>query len=376
MLSICLTGGPCAGKSSVLAYLKRELSSRGYIVFTVPEAATSLITSGAEVGRVLPLPRFQKAVFDQTCFNIRLYTGLTDTVDAERTVILYDRGLCDQIAYIGRDAFTKSLAAHNMTAQDVYGMYDAVFHLVSSAKGAVSAYQWNDENGSTGNNAARHETPAEAAALDDKTLAGWIGHPHLRVFPCEGTFEAKCAKVFREALFLLEPDSREIENKYLVYLPKSGFPSDVIHSFGDEITQTYLLRTDPAIQRRVRKRGSERDGYAYYYTEKTKVIDGARFEDDRRIDKAAYEKLLAEADPRLAPVIKKRVCFVWQDQFFELDIYPFDDRRAIMEIELDEVGQTVSLPDFFDKIVDVTGDNRYKNTALANAGRFPDDDEA
>jgi putative protein kinase ArgK-like GTPase of G3E family len=44
---ICLTGGPCAGKTTALQTLTQVLTSRGYRVLTVPEAATMLMKGGA-----------------------------------------------------------------------------------------------------------------------------------------------------------------------------------------------------------------------------------------------------------------------------------------------------------------------------------------
>ena len=54
--------------------------------------------------------------------------------------------------------------------------YDAVYHLVTAAKGAESFY-------GSETNAARRETPEEARELDSKTLNSYLGHPHLRYSP-------------------------------------------------------------------------------------------------------------------------------------------------------------------------------------------------
>lgn len=40
---ICLTGGPCAGKTTALATLSLHLKQIGYKVLVVPEAATILM---------------------------------------------------------------------------------------------------------------------------------------------------------------------------------------------------------------------------------------------------------------------------------------------------------------------------------------------
>ena len=43
---ICLTGGPCAGKTSGLAYLCEKLRDDNINVYMVPEAATLLANGG------------------------------------------------------------------------------------------------------------------------------------------------------------------------------------------------------------------------------------------------------------------------------------------------------------------------------------------
>lgn len=44
---ICLTGGPCAGKTTALATLSVVLQQMGFKVLLVPEAATLLMKGGA-----------------------------------------------------------------------------------------------------------------------------------------------------------------------------------------------------------------------------------------------------------------------------------------------------------------------------------------
>ena len=52
---ICLTGGPCAGKTTALATLSLHLKQIGYRVLQVPEAATILMKGGAfiQTGKML-----------------------------------------------------------------------------------------------------------------------------------------------------------------------------------------------------------------------------------------------------------------------------------------------------------------------------------
>lgn len=46
---LCITGGPCAGKTTALAVLQTDLQQLGFVVLTVPEAATLLMKGGAMI---------------------------------------------------------------------------------------------------------------------------------------------------------------------------------------------------------------------------------------------------------------------------------------------------------------------------------------
>ena len=47
IVRICLTGGPCAGKTTAIASIKQDLTQLGVKVLVVPEAATQLMKGGA-----------------------------------------------------------------------------------------------------------------------------------------------------------------------------------------------------------------------------------------------------------------------------------------------------------------------------------------
>jgi DNA replication protein DnaC len=50
---ICLTGGPCAGKTTALTHLQHVLTKKGIRVFSVPEAATLLMKGGAMINTAM-----------------------------------------------------------------------------------------------------------------------------------------------------------------------------------------------------------------------------------------------------------------------------------------------------------------------------------
>lgn len=46
---MCITGGPCAGKTTAIASISEKLRQLGYTVFIVPEAATMIFSGGGDL---------------------------------------------------------------------------------------------------------------------------------------------------------------------------------------------------------------------------------------------------------------------------------------------------------------------------------------
>ena len=53
------------------------------------------------------------------------------------------------------------------------------------------------------------------------------------------------------------------------------------------------------------------------------------------------------------------------NQYFEIDVYPFWNDKAIIEIEQGEEGGYIVFPDFVKNIREITDDEDYKNITLA-----------
>ncbi len=154
----------------------------------------------------------------------------------------------------------------------------------------------------------------------------------------------------------------EIERKYLIAMPDPAFLRQ--HAEPSRIEQTYLLHEDPAVTARVRRRGSEGDWH-YTHTVKLRVSDLRRVEDEREIGEEEYRSLLGQADPSRRVIAKTRWVLPWRGQLFEIDVFPFWEDRALMEIELTEESQTVDLPPQIRVIREVTQDRRYTNSSLS-----------
>ena len=74
-----------------------------------------------------------------------------------------------------------------------------------------------------------------------------------------------------------------------------------------------------------------------------------------------------QADTSKKAIRKDRYCLTYNSQYFEIDIYPFWNDQAIMEIELSSEDQEIDIPKEIKVIKEVTNDENYKNFVLADA---------
>ncbi len=159
----------------------------------------------------------------------------------------------------------------------------------------------------------------------------------------------------------------EIERKFLVEMPDLK-KLDII-KFVD-IIQTYLSDGENNSQRRVRKIACK-DNVYMTYTEKDFISPAVRKEKEKLISCTEYNLLLKDAK-NTEPVRKKRAVFLYENQKFELDIYPFSEKYAILELELENPEQKIYFPEYINVLKEVTGNKLYSNIKLAESGAFPE----
>ena len=354
---IVITGGPCAGKTTGMSWIQNAFTERGYTVLFIPETATELISGGVAPWTCGSNGEYQKCQLKLQMEKEKVFEYAARTMDSEKILIVCDRGALDNKAYMTDTEF--AVAANYVGANEVElrDGYDAVFHLVTAAKGAQKFY-------TTANNTARTETLEEAAALDDKLIAAWTGHPHLRIIDNAEGFEEKMKCLIKEiALFLGEPEPYEIERKYLIEYPEISALEALPNCEKVEIIQTYL-QADHGDEVRIRQRGS-RGNYIYFETRKKTISGLKRIEIERRLTKDEYLERLMDADPTRMPIRKDRYCLADGNQYFEIDIYPFWNDQAILEIELSDPEEEIRFPKMLKVIREVTEDEAYKNASLA-----------
>lgn len=355
---IVITGGPCAGKTTAMSWIQNAFTKLGYAVLFVDETATQLITGGAAPWLSASNRDFQLQLLRLQQAKEKAFSEIGRTMKANKILVVCDRAAMDNCAYMSEEEFGWVMKQMNTNKIALRDQYDAVFHLVTAAKGAEKYYTLS-------NNQARTETVEEASALDDKLIAAWTGHPHFRVIDNSTSFEEKMIRLIKEITsFLGEPTPMEIERKYLIARPHQKALEQLPNCERVDIVQTYLKSEDPAEERRIRQRGCN-GNYIYFMTRKKKAKGIGRVEIEERLSQEEYISLLVEADPAYRPIHKERYCLSENGLYYEIDIYPEWNDKAIMEIELHSEDQEVVFPEEIDVIREVTGNPAYSNHELA-----------
>lgn len=191
MPKIVITGGPCAGKTTLMGLLAAAFVGRGREVVLVNECATELLAQGITPDSCGSVLGFQRHVFD---LQLEKEDRLSRMSDA--AVVLLDRGLMDNAGYLPDDELDMLLAERGMTREDAYARYDAVVHLVTAAIGAEQFFSHET-------NEHRLEGVEEAVRVDHALRAGWSGHPNLQVIENGGTFQEKLDRAVAAVLAAL-----------------------------------------------------------------------------------------------------------------------------------------------------------------------------
>lgn len=182
---VVLTGGPASGKTTLISRILKEFKQDdGWRVITIPETATELI-SGFGInpfGVCMSMLKFQDFVIADQIHKEKLALEAAEVVPEEKVLIVYDRALLDNKAYISDEEFAETLMrVGGKSESEVLAGYDAVIYLVTCAKGAEFAYN-------LGNN-ARSESIEHAREIDDRTLRAWSAYPNLRIIDNSVDFE-------------------------------------------------------------------------------------------------------------------------------------------------------------------------------------------
>ena len=160
----------------------------------------------------------------------------------------------------------------------------------------------------------------------------------------------------------------EIEYKYLIHYPDIDVLKIQPGYKVEEMCQMYLelpLGYDENGTRCRIRSIKDKTGIRYLKTFKESISDMTRIEIESEISEEEFTKLSAFVRKGYSPIHKYRHSFDLYGFTYEVDIFPFWQDRAFLEIEVDSENTLPPIPDFIKIIKDVTADRRYRNTSLA-----------
>lgn len=194
IIEIVLTGGPCSGKSSLLERAKRDVRTNGWVVYPIEEPATKLIKEGLPIKRALEKGDLSliyecELKIARWCMRMRAETRRRAKVNGQQAVILWDRAIPDNYAYmpageVGEGMYLRILGDISHRPEEILNMYDAVIKLTTAADGAPQFYTLR-------NNMARTEDLKEALRLDRRIEIAYAAHRNLFIVDNSTDFERK-----------------------------------------------------------------------------------------------------------------------------------------------------------------------------------------
>lgn len=176
---IVLTGGPCAGKTTLTQVIARVFQEH---VAVVPEAASLLFSGGFPRWAELAARRAtQRAIYRVQCeLEVAFAAKYPDKI------LVFDRGTLDGAAYWpeGPADFFRAVGT---SSEAELNRYDRVIYLESAAA--------HDYARHAAANPSRTETWEEASQLDAQTQRLWTAHSRLAIVKNQRSFDAKISEV-------------------------------------------------------------------------------------------------------------------------------------------------------------------------------------
>lgn len=363
---IVLTGGPCGGKTTSQARLSTFFENLGWKVFRVPEAATVLLAGGVNFAELSDnaAERFQENLLKTMIQMENTYFDLANAAVENRNVlVICDRGTMDASAFISRDQWESILGRCGLDEVEIRdNRYNQVIHMVSAAKGAEAFYTLADNN-------TRSEGLELARERDTRAAEAWVGHPYVDIIDNSQDFESKINRLLTRVAWSVGIDIKDrldTKAKKVKFVVNGPLPGE--HEFPNhrdfKVCHHYLQTHSRMMQSRLRKRG-RKGKWSYIHTIR-KQVSGQVIEVKSPLSHRDYSNLLAQEDKQHFPVHKIRRCFLFNNQYFQLDIYKDPCHERCKGLILLETYTTLSgeelkkqLPPFLNIGSQVTGDSAF-----------------
>lgn len=359
---LVLTGGPCAGKSTIISTLSSYLRSKGFAVIHVPESATALKNTGINWAPDLS-DDFQDCVVNVQANRENVAVSWAQKLAAKcvkkKCIVIYDRGLVDGMAFVPKQVLDKSCQRAKIST-DLFQRYDCVFHLVTAADGAPEFYE---------KTSYRHESPEDAVKQDKVLQEVWKGHPNHFIFMNAGTFQEKIERVINKLCACLGIMSLQKQPQRFLLNKIPDIPSTQ-NCFSENYLKIYInspWQEAGYVCSFIRKSERKHEEYVCVeYVFKTVLNKGGQtIEKKRRLTKAEFDMYCKLQEKDRHKVKQKRIYITVPNQvFLEITCYEKPSKGVCLLNVYKVTGEDFdisSLPEFVKKniVKDVTDDQHY-----------------
>lgn len=371
LYKVCLTGGPCSGKTTALTTLMEKFSTE-FIVYCIPELATMTFSSGVTIIPELFTPETHKTFIQGMCqaqMDLEKYYEAIASIQQKPVVLIVDRGTVDNFAYCSAEVKEKILESSGWNMNYLRNeRYDLVIHLVTAAFGAEEFYTLE-------NNTARSESKEQAIMVDNNLRREWLGHPHYNIIDNSAKgFAAKIDRVVRAVSSLVKVPVNQFVNKFLLKknYTLDELPKDVkFETFRDEIT--YLVNNDKESLHWIVKRTYKGSPFPIYISVNRRLSEkpSDRIETRKMLTEKVYYDYISQRDPKTSTITKDIIAFYYERAhhilFYYIENVEVNDRKlCILRVFKDiENEHEVFVPEFLEAEKDVTNNQEYHSYVLA-----------
>jgi len=364
----CITGGPCAGKTTCLQFLSERFTP-AYKVYIIPELAT--LTIGAGVA-IIPseFTHDTHTVFTKGIMKAQMdlenYFYEIAKIQKEDVIIFTDRGMMDNIAYCSEETRDRVFKETGWNTQKLTNQrYDAIFHLVTAADGAEEFYTLE-------NNEARSEGVDLAKMLDKWTQNSWVSHQNQFIIDNSiPGFNKKIERLYMLiANFLGISDNVHFVKKFLI--PK-GFdakkiPEEIKHASFTEVFD-FLKCGEEKKRIWVKKRTDSYGSNSYALITRTMSDkEEERIELKRKISAKIYNEYAWQRDETMMTLKKDFIVFTCNNSNYMVETYHLEDQEiTVARISRDtkEVNESFKIPEWIGATDDISENPKYMSYEIA-----------
>lgn len=309
VVKICITGGPCSGRTTAVSKLK-EAFSGNFTVYTLPEVSAlisvnnNVVLSASEgshkVSAAVKRIRLQNDVenfFDEIALNgsngdiFKVVSGgaldhLVGLSEKEVSTLIEENGF--NLNFLCRER------------------YDLVVHLVTAAAGA-------EDHFITKEGAPRSQTLEEAREADLKILAQWKAHPNLIVIDNSvGSFNQKMEKMVSKVAQFFGIEHGPQRNKFLLEGLELPTAAEAHKTWTVKETLDYLETEKPSTVTWVACQLNNKDNFPVYSLVTREITEDTSKQIERRsiISERNYKTLLNAKSKKFARVENEMTNFM------------------------------------------------------------------